>query len=407
MTPFLQYASIALRNIMRNQRRSLLTILAIAFGLCCLVVFQALKQGLHQSMVQSTVALDVGTLQIHARGFQSNLTVLKALENPDLVEQALHNLGVTSFSRRLKSPALLLAGDMSSTVIIAGVEPAREPAVTFIAKKLTSGVYLADDRSILLGNNLAASLGVGVGDQITLMVQNVFRQATPGKFRVAGIYRTALPSFDRSHVFMTITGLQSFLAADGMVSEIVVQSDPARAAALAAKLQPILPAASYVIQTWEDITPDVRQLIELNDATMRLLILIVFAIVAMGITNTMSTVIFERFRELGTMAALGTTPAEIITMIVLESFFLGAIASVVGSVVAVLACSYLGHYGIDLTRFTSANQYFADSHVLKAHLTMNDLLLANLITLATGLLAGIYPAWKAGRLDPVKAIQHT
>jgi ABC-type lipoprotein release transport system permease subunit len=140
---------------------------------------------------------------------------------------------------------------------------------------------------------------------------------------------------------------------------------------------------------------------------MRLLILIVFFIVALGITNTMSMAIYERIRELGVLAAIGTTPTRIMGMVVIESCYLGIMASLIGSAAGILACAWLSRYGIDLSSFTSNNQYFASGHVLKAHLTAFDFFAANLTTLATALLAGLYPAWKGARLDPVTAMRHT
>ncbi len=139
---------------------------------------------------------------------------------------------------------------------------------------------------------------------------------------------------------------------------------------------------------------------------MRLLILIVFAIAALGIANTMTMITFERFRELGILAALGLRPGGIVLLIVLESLCLGLIAAALGSLLGIGVCSWLGRHGLDLTRFTSANQYFAAGHVIRAHLLPADLAAANLLTLATALLAGLYPAWKAARLDPVQAIRH-
>jgi len=398
---------IALRNVRRNLRRSLLTTFAIAFGLLCLIVFQALKVGLHREMAASTVSLDAASLQVHAAGYEANQTALRPLGDPQRVERALTAAGAGAFSRRLKAPALLLAGPRSSTVLLSGVDPAAEPRVTLIADRITAGAYLDGKPGVVLGEALAESLGVSAGGEVTLMVQGVFGRPATGRFPVVGLYRTALASFDRSHVFMPLGAVQGLLQAEDVVTEIAVRTPFGAEGKLAARLRSELPSDLYQVRTWQELAPDVVQLIELNDATMRLLILIVFAIVALGITNTMTMAVFERFRELGVLTAIGTRPSRIVALIVLESSFLGLFASLVGSLLGVAACAWLGRHGIDLTTLTSANKYFATSHVLKAHLLPGDLLSANAVTLVTALLAGIYPAWKAARLQPAEAIRHT
>jgi ABC-type lipoprotein release transport system permease subunit len=393
--------------VRRNARRSLLTIIAIAFGLFCLVIFQALKVGLHREMVISTVQLDAGSLQVHAAGYEVNLAALKKMPDPEKVISALREQGETRYSRRVKTSGLILSGGKSSSMLLSGVDPDEEPEVTFMAEKIIKGSYVSRNSGILLGEELAKSFGIQPGDEVTLMSQDMAGLPVTKKFPVTGLYRTELAAFDRSHAFMPISLLQEFLHADGVVTEIAVRSDSRDEMALADSLGRSLPAADYQIRTWKEIAPDVIQLIGLNDATMQLLILIVFAIIAMSITNTMTMVVFERFRELGIISAIGTAPSGILTMVVMESFCLGAAASLLGSAAAVIACAYLGKYGIDLTTFTSANQYFANSHVLKAHLLAKDLIAANAITLITAVIGGIYPAWKASRLKPVDAIAHT
>ncbi len=406
MKAFLLFTHIALRNVRRNARRSLFTIIAIAFGLLCLIVFQALKVGLHREMVKSTVQLDAGSLEVHAAGYEVNLAALRQIPKPEKVSEALGAINEKRFSHRIKSSALLLAGKKSSSVVLSGIDPDEEPYVTFIAGKVVRGRYVNDEGGILIGGVLARSINVDVNEKVTLTAQD--RQGLPvtGKFRVAGMYATELSSFDRTHVFMHLADAQEFLHADDIITEIAVRTDQ-NESDIAGKLRAALSDKDYQVRTWKEIAPDVQQIIDLNDATMQLLILIVFAIIAMGITNTMTMVIFERFRELGILSAIGTAPSGILTMVVMESFFLGAIASLVGSIAALAACAYLGKYGIDLTSFTSSNQYFATSHVLKAHLLLKDLIIANVVTLATALIGGIYPAWKASRLKPVDAISHT
>ncbi|RMG73691.1 MAG: FtsX-like permease family protein, partial [Nitrospirae bacterium] len=124
------------------------------------------------------------------------------------------------------------------------------------------------------------------------------------------------------------------------------------------------------------------------------------------ITNTMTTLIFERFREFGTLTAIGTPPEGIVTMVLSESALLGIIACVIGTLTGYLVCLYLRQHGIDLNQFTSANQHMAFSHVLKAYALPGDIIKADVITFLTALVAGLYPSLKAARLNPVDALRH-
>ncbi len=406
MRLFVLYCTIALRNIRRHRRRSGLTIGAVAFGIFCLVVFQALKEGLHHKMMASSLGLDLGVVQVHDAGFEPNMAVLQPLAMPNRVTAALAKID-RPWAPRLKTPALVLAGVRSSSVILAGIDPAREQTVTFIRDRVTEGRYPASgDDTLLIGAPLARTLNLAVGDRLDLLVQTSFGQTTTARLTIGGIYRTGLAGFDRSHIYLPIEAVRRILETEAdAVSEIAIGGAPDGAERLAAELADRLPVDTYQVRSFRELAPDLVQLMELNDATFALLVVIVFAIVAMGIANTMTTVVFERFRELGTLAALGTTPAGIVGLIVTEAALLGLVAAAIGTLAATGTCLYLARTGIDLAHFTSANQYFAAGTVLHAVLELDDVVAANTITVGTALLAGLYPALRAARLDPVTALR--
>jgi len=408
MRKFRLQATIALRNIFRQPRRSGLTILAISFSVFCIIVFQALKVGLHRKMIDGTLSLDLCTIQIHSAGYEANITRFQPL--PDYQELLAHltELGLSSYSLRIKAPALILAGPRSSSILLSGINPDQEQKITLIHQRLTGGQYITTGTdSLLMGRELAENLKLKIGDQVSLMLQNVFGQPVLKKVRIGGLYDTGLTSFDQSHLYLPLATLQDFLDVGDEITEIAILTEPEAAKSLSARITAGLAPEKYRITSWQESTPDLVQLMELNDATFRILVAIIFFIVAMGIANTMNSVIFERFREFGTIAAIGTTPAEIVSLVSMESCFLGVFACLAGTGLALLVCTYLHSHGIDLSHFTSSNQYFAAGSVLKAFVLVPDIISANLITLFTALLAGLYPAVKASRLNPVEALNYT
>ena len=400
--------AIALRNIFRQPRRSALTILAISFSVFCVIVFQALKVGMHQKMIDSALSLDLGTIQIHRAGYEANITLFQSLPEADTLLQTLAETGFTAYSPRIKAPALILAGQRSSSVLLSGIHPEQEQNVTLIQRRLTEGEYLPPGReSLLISQGLADNLKLRVGDDVSLMLQDVFGKPVVKKIRISGLYNTGLSSFDMHHLYLPLPTLQDFLAAGNEVTEIALAADPGEAKRLAALLAEKTDPEKHRITPWQEMAPDIVQLMELNDATFKLLVVIIFFIAAMGIANTMNSVIFERFREFGTIAAIGTTPAEIVTMVSLESLFLGVFACAAGTTAALLVCSFLGVHGVDLSHFTSSNQYFTAGAVLRPAILPGDIASANVITMFTALVAGLYPALKASRLNPVDALNYT
>ncbi len=396
---------LAARGLWRHPRRSLLTAGAIAFGLACLIVFAALKQGLHREMVTSTIRLDIGSLQIHAAGYQpGSLTVTPMKQGGELLAR-LRAEGYAP-APRLKAPALVIGPSGSASVVLSGVDPAAERRLTIIAARVVAGDYLKDPEQLLIGRNLAASLGLSLGDELTLVVRNLFGRPSSRKFVVGGLFATEQAAFDRSQVFLPLPAVQQLLGAQGALTELAFLVSQERLPEVTVRLRRLLDADLYRLDRWDEIALDVAQLIALNDGTMNLLVLIIFFIVALGIANTMTMAIYERYREFGVLAALGLRPGGIVRLVLLETLMLGLFGALTGSLVGIGLGLYFAGHGIDLTSLTSANRYFATSHILHAVLVGRDLLLANLVTLATAFAAGLLPAWRASKLNPVEALRH-
>lgn len=403
---------LAFRNLLRNKRRTLLTVAAISFSLICLEVFGALKDGLHQEMVKTATQFDIGAIQILPRGRAANLTGLEFLPPMEMFEEALAEAGVSHYAGRLTSQALMLGPLKSGAVRLSGVVMEEEQQVTLLSDSLVLGEFPRAGKSVLLGKRLAVSLGVSLHDEVTLVAQDIIGDPVSAPFQIAGIYETGVANLDQTQVYLPLEALQMFLNAPGKISEIAIRTplqETQERRDLLARIFENKSGKAWTrvkVESWDEVLPDVKQLIDLNSVTMNILIGIVFIIVAMGIANTMTTITFERFREFGAMAAMGTTPAEIVGLVSMESLLLGLVSSVIGTCIGFLLCLYLEIYGIDLTQFTSANQYFANNHILRAVLTWENFFTAQMVTLAVSFLAGLYPAWRASRQDPCQALVH-
>ncbi len=241
MEQLILFLRLAVRNVWRSPRRSLLTMAAIAFGLFCLIVFQGLKAGLHREMVASTVQLDAASLQVVAAGRGESLTRLQPLRDPQRVVTLLNGRPEAAASLRLRAPGLLSAPAGSAAVVLTGVDPAAEARVTLVAGRLSAGRYLEPRGGVLLGAVLAESLGVTVGDEVTVLVQTLFGKPGSRRLPVRGIYRTALASFDRSHVFLDLPTAQALFDAAEVATAVAVRVAPEHEAELAGWLRGQLP----------------------------------------------------------------------------------------------------------------------------------------------------------------------
>jgi ABC-type lipoprotein release transport system permease subunit len=400
-----QMIKLAFRDLMRNRRRSILSALALGMGLALLLLMAAVISGEMNQSMQSAINLQSGHLQIRAKTYNesvSSLAWVDLVADPDTLAAQISSLpAVKVATPRLFASGILTMGNDTSGVVIYGIEPASTANVPF-QQGLVSGQFLtADDREgILVGQTLADKHNIKTGDKVQLLVNTSSGAVETQEFFVRGIYSTKTPGFDETTVFMPLAKAQTITQAGNHASVIfILLKDEALTDAVATAIQ----APQYQVKTWVQLNDLMVQFEQLSNSYMYMLYLIILAITATVIINTLIMTVFERTREIGILAAIGMKSSSILLMFFIESAFLAiggiAIGLSLGGVFVALATKYgffIGNMGI--TGILLGERIYA-------HLVMSDLITLTIMTFIVSLMAAIYPAILAARMEPVEALR--
>lgn len=407
MTIFLK---IAWRNIIRNKYRSLVTIMAVAFGLAALIFLRAFVEGADSQMVENYTNLVSGHLEIHKKDFQKKMGLeLSMPGREEIIDIVKQQQSIISFSKRIKEYALVSSAEHSSGVLLLGIDPLQEPKVTYLDKRIRKGRYLSVDRDdeIVLGKDLAEILNVGLGEKVVIMAQGADGSLASGAFRLCGILDTGAEDIDKGMALITLKAAQELLVLEDKISEVAIRTKSVfKADEVLKELSNKIDVDKFEVLTWKQISPMTAQWLEFDRAFINAILLIVLLVVASGIFNTILMSVLDRIREFGIMLALGTKRRQVVLMIGFESAILGFIGILLGGILGSSVSFYFSHKGIDLSKFATALESYYTGSVIYPRLGLEYVFLFSCIILAVSVIVAIYPTLKAVNLKPVEAIHH-
>lgn len=395
----------AYRDLGRNRRRSFFSSLALGMGLALLLLMAAVIEGEMRGAMDSTIKLNSGDLQVHAKSYNENKTSLAwedLVQNPDQVAAQIASLApVKVATPRLFASGIVSVGDESMGVSIIGIEPS-SPANAPYQNGLISGQFLtADDREgILIGLPLAQKLGLKPGDQVNLLANTSNGNVDQQLFTVRGVYTTKISAYDEGTIFMPLAKAQALTQTENHASTIFVLLNNRDDTTVVVNA---LKTSDYQIVTWQQANELILQTEQFAGAYMVVLYLIVLGITATVIVNTLVMAVFERTREIGIFAAIGMKSGRIMAMFFAESGLLAIGGIFMGLILGGMLVYYATVYGFYIGNMGITGILLGDT--IYAHLTVSDTITLSITAFVVSLLAALYPALLAARLEPVEALR--
>ena len=404
MTSIAQVFKMAFRNLGRNRRRSLLSALAVALGLALLVLMRAFVTGEMRGAMENTIQLQSAHLQVRATSYDEDKVSLdwkNLIENPAGLAAQLETLPqVTMATPRLFATGIITLGDQSRGVQVVGIDPDSEANQRFRQGLLEGEFLAADDREgVLIGLPLARKLKMSLGDQVNLLVNRSDGSVDEQRFTIRGIYSTRTSSYDENTLLMPLSKAQAFTGAQDHASTILVYlQERDQAEAVAASIQ----APGLKVLTWRQMNALIVQFEDFAGGYMVILYLIVLGITATVVTNTLVMAVFERTREIGVLSAIGTKSRGILMLFLVEAALLATGGVIGGWIIGSLAVWYFGTVGFNIAGFGISGILLGDT--IHAYWQGRDLLNLGILTYVVTLVAALYPAMLAARLEPIEAL---
>lgn len=395
---------LAYRNLGRNKTRSFLSALAVGGGVALLLLMVSVLEGEMRGALNNTIRLQSGHLQIRPASYEEGKVSLKwedlIADTNTMVQQIKSLPQVVEATPRLNANAILTIRDESKGVQILGIDPPSMANQPFREGMIAGEFIQADDREgVLIGNILADKLNLTVGDRINLLVTTSNGDVDEQLFTVRGIYTTRTPGFDEFNVLMPLTKAQTFTVTENHASTIFVmlqgneQAEPVAAA---------LQSPDFQVLTWQEQNEFVVLFEDFANAFFVVLYLIVLGITATVVTNTLVMAVFERTREIGILAAIGMKGSGIMAQFLAEAALLATGGVILGLIIGGAMVAYFTVYGIYIGNYGITGVLFEDR--IYAHLTPGNTIYLAVVAYIVTLVASLYPARLAARMEPVEAL---
>ncbi len=347
----------AWRNIWRNTRRTILTISAIAFASLLLVFMLSFQLGSYETMINTSVKIHTGHLQIQAEDYQEKKDIRLVVAPPAELAAILDRIPqVESYTFRGQAFSLISSKERTYGVLVTGIDPAREARVSRLKSLIRQGGYLNGDDSnqALVGSILARNLRVGVGDELTVLGQGRDGSIAATVVKIKGVFSSGIDDFDRSSIHIPLKTFQDVYSMRGAVHEVVtIAASLADVDDIKAAIKSAIPAVNskkpLTVLDWNELMPGLRQSIEMDLISGLIFYLLLVLVVAFSILNTFLMAIFERTRELGVLMAIGTTPGRLTKVLLIESMTLTAIGIAAGIIIGSLITLYFQNHGFDIS----------------------------------------------------------
>jgi len=399
---------LALRNLFRNTRRTLLTVLLIGCSLSALILTDAVLLGMVDVMIESLTKTLSGEAQVHRQGFIDNYDVdLYMPESASIESQLENDPSVAAYASRVISGGMISSSYNVGAGIIYGVDADQERHLSKLAAAITLGHYLEDANDILIGEPMAELLEIKLGDRVVItQAEANTGELSQALFRVAGIFKFGVRELDSNIVFINISQARKILGIKQGSHEIAILFHDVSSA----DLDPTGLLSSLTDDTtealgWRVLNKDIAAMLEMTNYSSLIVGAILFFLASLGVINSMFMSIYERIYEFGVAKAIGTRPFDLFQLIMVEALFLALLSCILGMSVGAILGEWYATNGIPLGEMEISGIAMNNNipTVLASHQFTNFPVYVILLTLT----AALYPARFAANIIPTDALHRS
>lgn len=413
--------SMAWRNLWRRRRRTLITLSSIAFGTMLSWLFTGVGDANWRAMIDLAARLGGGHVALQHPAYLDSPALSRSLPAADALRaRALGDAEVLRAAPRISGQMMLASAARNYGAAFIAFDPALEDSTTLSLLDATHTEAGAAPRAALfdgrgrggiaLGARLAERLNVGIGDKVVWTLTDKQGEIVQEALRVRALLRTGSPGVDGGMALLPIAPLRESLGyAPGEAVQVALFLRDQRGAQRVADRLQLQLGSSVAALPWHDLQPELAGYIAMEVASSDFLEAVVMLLVAAGIFNTLFVSVMERRREFGVLRAIGFAPAQLTGLVMVESACLGLTGVAAAALFFLAPYYYLREVGVDISGLMGGGAAevagVALPSVLRADLYAGSAVLITALALLATLLAGLYPAWRAGRVDPAETIR--
>ncbi|HUX39199.1 MAG TPA: FtsX-like permease family protein [Rectinemataceae bacterium] len=411
----MKLSTMAIRNLGRNKRRTILTGLSVAIAMMAVMFMNGFVNGLMDNLIRNVLKNDLGHINVTTKEYRAKekfMPVSDYIQDADKVAATIGSMPglegkVTLVEERIRFGVLLSSGPKTKQAICVAGDPEKEKSLLMLDRNVRDGTYLSAPGDALVGAGVARDLGLKVGDTLRVVTQKADYGLGFKKFRVSGIFLTNVNSLDGSLFQVSLDDARDLLGMDGGASQIIVMLNnhklSQRDASLVAAGLERAGFSDLSVQPWQE-GGGIVALLPLIDVIYGWIYVIVAFLGAFVIANVMMMVVLERKKEIGMLKALGMPRREILYLFLLEGSMLGALGSAVGVALGYSLDLLFSVVGIDFSAAMASFSWPMDNTVYAAADPLAALGLFALGIVVAAVIAFL-PSRSAARMDPIEAIR--
>ncbi|MCP4125168.1 MAG: ABC transporter permease [Bacteroidetes bacterium] len=398
---------IAWRNVWRSRLRSSVVIFAIIIGIWAGIFMSAMSIGISETRTRDMIQNFIAHGQIHNPNYTADKKVAFHIEDMDAVESLLTSRPeVVAHSRRtIFNEGMLASAKGNRGVKIIGVDPEMENKVFGLHNKTIDGSYFETykGRPVFIGKKLAEKYDYEIGKKCILQFQDAEGTIHAVKFKVCGIFESINLRHDESTVYVMNKDLIDELG-HPIYHEIAYRTEDKNSAMpVTGMLQEALP--NQKVQYWGDISPELSYSDEMMTMALYIYMGIIMLALLFGIINTMLMAVLERKRELGMLMSVGMTKTKVFGMVLLETIVLALVGGPIGMLAGHITVMYFGRKGINVAALGEGMNALGFDSIIYTQLPASSYIDIAVMVIITALLAALYPARKALKLNPAEAVR--